>query len=246
MKSEFNMGKKNREKHVYRFGGGEADGDQSMKKLLGGKGANLAEMSTIGIPVPAGFTISTEACHYYSVNNSVWPGGLKEQVTDGVKFVEENMDMRLGDSEHPLLVSVRSGAALSMPGMMDTVLNLGLNDEVAEGFARQMDNERLAYDAYRRFIDMFGDVVVGIDRSRFENAITKLKEERGVESDVELTAADLRDLVDRYKAIYRKATGRMFPDDPYEQLHLAINAVFGSWTNDRAVRYRQINDITGL
>src|SRR6056297_3154861 len=246
MKSEFNMGKKNREKHVYRFGGGEADGDQSMKKLLGGKGANLAEMSTIGIPVPAGFTISTEACHYYSVNNSVWPGGLKEQVTDGVKFVEENMDLRLGDSELPLLLSVRSGAALSMPGMMDTVLNLGLNDDTVEALSRHTGNERFAFDSYRRFIDMFGCVVMGISHQKFEGAIENIKEEKGVELDTELTAEDLKDLVDRYKAVYRKSTGYMFPSDPKEQLELAINAVFESWNSDRAVKYRKINHITGL
>ena len=233
-------------KYVYRFGNGRSEGNRHQKSLLGGKGANLNEMSGIGLPIPPGYTITTEACRYYVDHDGDWPAGMETQVQDGIQHLEEAMDRRFGDPENPLLVSVRSGAALSMPGMMDTVLNLGINDEVAAGFADATGNERLAYDAYRRFIDMFGDVVVGIDRSRFENAITKLKEERGVESDVELTAADLRDLVDRYKAIYRKATGRMFPDDPYEQLHLAINAVFGSWTNDRAVRYRQINDITGL
>ena len=238
--------KREKEKHVYRFGGGKADGDQSMKELLGGKGANLAEMSTIGIPVPAGFTISTEACHYYSVNNSVWPEGLKEQVTDGVKFVEENMDMRLGDSEHPLLLSVRSGAALSMPGMMDTVLNLGLNDDTVEALSHHTGNERFAFDSYRRFIDMFGCVVMGISHQKFEDAIENIKEEKGVELDTELTAEDLKDLVDRYKAVYRKSTGYMFPSDPKEQLELAINAVFESWNSDRAVKYRKINHITGL
>ena len=234
------------EKYVYRFGDGTAEGNREQKALLGGKGANLNEMSAIGLPVPPGYTITTEACHYYVDHDGDWPEGLEAQITDGIDHLEAAMGREFGDPENPLLVSVRSGAALSMPGMMDTVLNLGLNDEVAQGFARQMDNERLAYDAYRRFIDMFGDVVVGIDRSRFESAIAKMKTERGVENDVDLTAADLRELVDRYKAIYRKATGRMFPDDPYEQLKLAINAVFGSWMNERAIRYRQINDITGL
>src|SRR6056297_1081086 len=246
MKSEFNMGKKNREKHVYRFGGGEADGDQSMKKLLGGKGANLAEMSTIGIPVPAGFTISTEACHYYSVNNSVWPDGLKEQIADGVSFVEEDMDMRLGDSEHPLLLSVRSGAAISMPGMMDTVLNLGLNDDTVEALSHHTGNERFAYDSYRRFIDMFGCVVMGISHQKFEDAIEKIKTEKNAKVDTELSADDLKELVDRYKAVYRKSTGYMFPSDPLEQLELAINAVFESWDSDRAVKYRKINHIMGL
>jgi pyruvate,orthophosphate dikinase len=234
------------EKYVYRFGDGKAEGSREQKALLGGKGANLNEMSAIGLPVPPGYTITTEACHYYVDHDGDWPAGLEAQITDGIDHLEDAMGRDFGAPDNPLLVSVRSGAALSMPGMMDTVLNLGLNDEVAEGFARQMDNERLAYDAYRRFIDMFGDVVVGIDRSRFENAISKMKEEKGVENDIDLTAADLRELVDRYKAIYRKATGRMFPDDPYEQLKLAVNAVFGSWMNERAIRYRQINDITGL
>ena len=237
---------KTTEKYVYRFGDGKAEGNRQQKALLGGKGANLNEMSAIGLPVPPGYTITTEACHYYVDHDGDWPEGLETQIEDGIDHLEAAMGREFGDPENPLLVSVRSGAALSMPGMMDTVLNLGLNDEVAEGFARQMDNERLAYDAYRRFIDMFGDVVVGIDRSRFENAISKMKEERGVDNDIDLTASDLRELVDRYKAIYRKATGRMFPDDPYEQLKLAVNAVFGSWMNERAIRYRQINDITGL
>ncbi len=233
-------------KYVYRFGDGRSEGNRHQKSLLGGKGANLNEMSAIGLPVPPGYTITTEACRYFVDHDEHWPPGLEVQVREGIQHLEEAMGTRFGNPENPLLVSVRSGAALSMPGMMDTVLNLGINDEVAAGFARTTGNERLAYDAYRRFIDMFGDVVVGIDRSRFEDAITKLKEERGAESDVELTAADLRELVDRYKAIYRKATGRMFPNDPYEQLRLAINAVFGSWTNERAIRYRKINDITGL
>ncbi len=234
------------DKYVYRFGDGTAEGHRGQKALLGGKGANLNEMSAIGLPVPPGYTITTEACHYFVDHDGDWPEGMEAQVQDGIKHVEDAMGREFGNPDNPLLVSVRSGAAKSMPGMMDTVLNLGLNDEVAQGFARQMNNERLAYDAYRRFIDMFGDVVVGIDRSRFENAISKMKEEREVENDVDLTADDLKELVHRYKAIYRKATGRMFPDDPYEQLELAINAVFGSWMNERAIRYRQINDITGL
>ena len=234
------------QKYVYKFGNGQAEGNRTQTDLLGGKGANLNEMSSIGLPVPPGYTITTEACHHYVDHDGTWPADMEAQVQDGLRHIERAMGRRFGDPENPLLVSVRSGAATSMPGMMDSVLNLGLNDEVAHGFARAMDNERLAHDAYRRFIDMFGDVVVGIDRSRFENAISSLKEERGVENDVDLTASDLRDLVDRYKAIYRQATGRMFPHDPHEQLKLAINAVFDSWMNERAIRYRQINDITGL
>ena len=233
-------------KYVYRFGNGKAEGHRDQEALLGGKGANLNEMSSIGLPVPPGYTITTEACRYFVDHDGDWPDGLEDQVQDSLGHVEEAMDLRFGDPERPLLISVRSGAAKSMPGMMDTVLNLGINDEVAEGFAEYSGNERLAYDAYRRFIDMFGDVVAGIDRSRFEQAITKMKEERGAETDLELTATDMRDLVDRYKAIYRTETGRRLPEDPYEQLHRAINAVFGSWMNDRAVRYRQINNITGL
>ena len=230
-------------KYVYRFGNGKAEGNREQKSLLGGKGANLNEMSSIGLPVPPGCTITTEACRYYVENDGDWPPGLEEEVRAGVKHVEDAMGRRFGDASNPLLLSVRSGAALSMPGMMDTVLNLGINDEVAEGFAESTGNERLAFDAYRRFIDMFGDVVVGIDRSLFEKAITNMKEERGADADVELTGSDLRDLVDRYKAIYRKQTGRMFPSDPYEQLHLAINAVFGSWMNERSKTYRRLNNI---
>jgi pyruvate, orthophosphate dikinase len=234
------------EKMVFTFGGGGADGDKSMKQLLGGKGANLAEMSSIGLPVPAGFTISTEACHYYSSNAGKWPRDLKFGVKKGIDFIEEQMKTGFGDSEHPLLVSVRSGAAVSMPGMMDTVLNLGLNDKTVEALVRHTDNERFAYDSYRRFIDMFGDVVMGIPHEKFEHALEDLKKSIGVKDDTELDTDGLKELVDRYKAVYRKTTGYMFPDDPYEQLEKAINAVFESWDSDRAVKYRRINHITGL
>ena len=233
-------------KYVYRFGGGKAEGHKGMKALLGGKGANLAEMSSIGLPVPPGFTITTEACHYYSSKGHKWPEGLEEEVRDGVSYVEEVMNARFGDPENPLLVSVRSGAAISMPGMMDTVLNLGINDRVVEGLARRTGNERFAYDAYRRFIDMFGDVVMGVDHEHFEEVIEALKEERGVKNDVELTADDLKVLVDRYKGVYRDHTGEMFPEDPFEQLRHSVNAVFNSWDSDRAVKYRRINRVTGL
>jgi len=232
--------------HVYRFGNGTAEGDKSMKALLGGKGANLAEMSRIGLPVPPGFTITTEACHYVSTHGGQWPEGLEGAVGDGIRHLEEAMGRRFGDAERPLLVSVRSGAAASTPGMMDTVLNLGLNDAVAEGLARETGNDRFAYDAYRRFIDMFGDVVMGVHHEHFEEKMQALKDERGVTEDVDLTADDLRVLVDRYKAVYRQHTGATFPADPMEQLRLAIDAVFRSWDSDRAVRYRQINQITGL
>ena len=233
-------------KHVYTFGSGTADGDRSMKQLLGGKGANLAEMSTIGLPVPAGFTISTNACHYYSTHEHNWPLGLKHQVKEGIKFIEEIMETQFGDSKHPLLLSVRSGAAVSMPGMMDTVLNLGLNDNTVEALAEHTNNERFAYDSYRRFIDMFGNVVMGIPHELFEEAIESLKKAKNVKEDTELTTKDLKELVNRYKAVYRKATGYMFPGDPFEQLEWAINAVFESWESDRANKYRRINHITGL
>ncbi|MFU8812076.1 MAG: pyruvate, phosphate dikinase [Balneolaceae bacterium] len=234
------------DKHIYTFGNGDAEGNRQMKKLLGGKGANLAEMSSIGLPVPAGFTISTDTCRYYSENSRQWPAGLKEQVRKGVQFIEQIMDTRLGDSAHPLLLSVRSGAAISMPGMMDTVLNLGLNDKTVNALAMHTGNERFAYDSYRRFIDMFGNVVVGIPHDRFEHALEELKKSKHIDLDTDLNTDDLKELVDRYKAVYRKATGYMFPDDPYKQLKLAINAVFDSWDSDRAIKYRRINHITGL
>jgi pyruvate,orthophosphate dikinase len=233
-------------KFVYSFGGGTAEGDKTMKPLLGGKGANLAEMSSIGLPVPPGFTISTEACHFYSSKGHTWPEGLRAQVDEAVSRLESEMDARLGDPGNPLLVSVRSGAAVSMPGMMDTVLNLGMNDDVVEGLARRTDNVRFAYDAYRRFIDMFGNVVMGVPHEHFEEAIGKLKNERGVTNDVDLTGEDLNVLVDRYKAIYQEGTGELFPEDPVAQLTHAINAVFSSWDTDRAVKYRRINKISGL
>jgi len=233
-------------KYVYNFGGGVAEGDKSLKKLLGGKGANLAEMSSIGLPIPPGFTISTEVCEYYNENDGVWPQGLEKQVQESIKKVEELTGHKLGDSSDPLLFSVRSGAAISMPGMMDTVLNLGLNDRSVQGLAKKTNNERFAFDCYRRFIDMFGDVVMNIEHSHFEHTLEQLKSEKGVELDTELGVDDLRELVNRYKAVYRKATGHMFPQSPDEQLHFAINAVFGSWSSKRAKTYRKINRITGL
>lgn len=233
-------------KYVYSFGNGTAEGNKNQKQLLGGKGANLAEMSSIGLPVPPGFTISTEACEYVTKNDFSWPQGLDGQVRNGVKKLEELMEAGFGDPKNPLLVSVRSGAAVSMPGMMDTILNLGLNDKVVEGLARKTGNERFAYDSYRRFIDMFGDVVMGVAHENFEQVIQKLKDERGANEDTELTSEDLQILVDRYKAVYRKETGLMFPEDPFEQLEYAVNAVFKSWNSTRAVKYRQISGITGL
>ncbi len=233
------------EKFVYQFGEGKAEGDRTMKQLLGGKGANLAEMSSIGLPVPPGFTISAEACNLYSESGE-WPDGLEQQVEEGLKTLENQMGAKLGDPENPLLLSGRSGAAISMPGMMDSVLNLGLNDEVVEGLAKKVNNKRFAYDSYRRFIDMFGEVVMGIDHDQFEQAISKLKKEKGADVDTDLDADAMKDLVDRYKAIYRQHTGYMFPQDPLEQLHFTITGVFDSWNNPRAVKYRQINKIRGI
>ncbi|MFO7314825.1 pyruvate, phosphate dikinase [Rhodothermus marinus] len=236
----------NAKKYVYRFGGGQAEGNKDMRDLLGGKGANLAEMSAIGLPVPPGFTITTEACAYYHEHGGKWPEGLEEQVREGVRHIEQLMGARFGDPENPLLVSVRSGAAISMPGMMDTVLNLGINDQVVEGLARRTNNERFAYDAYRRFIDMFGDVVMGVKHDYFEKVLDALKREKGVKEDTELDAEALKELVRRYKEVYRQHTGSLFPEDPYEQLYKAINAVFESWNSERAVKYRQIHKIRGL
>ncbi|MFH5882970.1 pyruvate, phosphate dikinase [Halalkalibaculum sp. DA3122] len=234
------------EKMVYKFGGGTAEGDRAMKALLGGKGANLAEMSSIGLPIPPGFTISTKVCQYYSENDGQWPEGLESQVQESIHHIEELMGLKFGDSSNPLLVSVRSGAAQSMPGMMDTVLNLGLNDNSVRGLSKKTDNERFAYDCYRRFIDMFGDVVMQVPHEAFEEALQRLKDEKSVELDTELEVEDMKELVDRYKAVYRKYTGDMFPQNPQEQLHHSISAVFGSWDSARAVKYRRINKITGL
>ncbi len=217
-----------------------------MRDLLGGKGANLAEMSALGLPVPPGFTITTEACHHFYKNNRQWPEGLEDGLKEALRFLEEAMGCQLGDSANPLLLSVRSGAAVSMPGMMDTVLNIGLNDVTVEAMAAKTGHDRFAWDSYRRLIDMFGDVAIGIPHERFEEKIEAIKRECKVEFDTDLTTGDLKLLVDRYKAIYRKETGYMFPQDPMEQLRFAINAVFESWHSARAVRYREINRIDNL
>ncbi len=233
-------------KWVYFFGNGVAEGTANMKDILGGKGANLAEMTSIGLPVPAGFTISTEACDYFSKHDGQYPEGMKEEVLLNLKQLEKTMNAKLGDTENPLLVSVRSGAAQSMPGMMDTVLNLGLNPDTVAAIAKKTNNERFAWDSYRRFIQMFGDVVMGVPHSKFEEAIQDVKDEEGLTWDYELTTENLVNLVKRYKRIYKRHTGEEFPVDPYDQLFKAINAVFGSWNNDRAIKYRQMNDIRGL
>ncbi|KAG0518024.1 hypothetical protein BDA96_09G139900 [Sorghum bicolor] len=232
-------------KRVFYFGKGKSEGDKSMKELLGGKGANLAEMSSIGLSVPPGFTVSTEACKQYQDAGCILPAGLWAEILDGLQFVEEYMGATLGDPQRPLLLSVRSGAAVSMPGMMDTVLNLGLNDEVAAGLAAK-SGERFAYDSFRRFLDMFGNVVMDIPRSLFEEKLEHMKESKGVKNDTDLTAADLKELVGQYKEVYLTAKGEPFPSDPKKQLELAVRAVFNSWESPRAKKYRSINQITGL
>ncbi|MBO8139188.1 MAG: pyruvate, phosphate dikinase [Thermosipho sp. (in: Bacteria)] len=229
-------------KWVYFFANGKAEGRADMKDLLGGKGANLAEMTNLGIPVPPGFTISTEVCKYFYDHGRTYPDDLKVQVDEALKKLEEVTGKKLGDPENPLLVSVRSGAAISMPGMMDTILNLGLNDETVKGLANLTNNERFAYDAYRRFLQMFGDTALGIPHSEFEKALEARKKAKGVKLDVELDADDLKALVEDYKEIYKKY-GKEFPQDTYKQLWAAIDAVFGSWMNERAIKYRQINNI---
>jgi pyruvate,orthophosphate dikinase len=213
------------------------------RELLGGKGAGLAEMTAIGIPVPAGFTITTEACREYVRDDRELPPGLEDEVATHLARLEERTGKRFGDPADPLLVSVRSGAAVSMPGMMDTILNLGLNDEAVEGLARTTGNERFAWDAYRRLIQMYGDVVEGVDAQAFEQELGALKEERGVTQDVELTAADLPELVERFKRVYRDGTGTDFPQDAQEQLRRAVRAVFDSWDTPRAQVYRRANAI---
>ncbi len=234
------------EKRVYFFGSGKAEGNAKMKELLGGKGANLAEMTNIGVPVPPGFTIATKVCSEYYKSKGKWPKGLDQEVDRNLAKLEKAMNAKLGDPNKPLLVSVRSGAAVSMPGMMDTVLNLGLNDDVIEGIIKKTKNPRFAYDIYRRFIDMFGDVVMGCSHEYFEEVLHAAKVKAKVKLDNELTADQLKDVVDKYKAVYKKHVGELFPQDGKTQLHHAINAVFGSWNIDRAVRYRQLNNITGL
>jgi len=216
-----------------------------MRNLLGGKGANLAEMTNIGIPVPPGFTISTEACIEFYENDRQWPEGLEDEVKAHLARLEEVMGTKFGDPENPLLLSVRSGARVSMPGMMDTVLNLGMNDQTVQGLIAKTGNERFAYDCYRRFVQMYGDVVLGVDFDLFEALIQEVKDRKGVELDVDLEASDWKELVGKFKALVKEKTGKDFPDNPMEQLYGSINAVFASWNNPRAVKYREIHEIPG-
>ena len=226
-------------KYVYNFN----EGNMSMRALLGGKGANLAEMTNLGIRVPYGFTITTEACtRFYKEDKKLWDD-LNKEVTEHIKDLEEANGKTFGSTEDPLLVSVRSGAPISMPGMMDTILNLGLNDDAVIGLAKKTDNERFAYDSYRRFIQMFADVAMELDKNNFEKLLTAKKEAKGVKLDTELDANDLKELVEEYKAKYKELMGEDFPQEPREQLDLAISAVFRSWGNERAILYRKLNDI---
>ncbi|MFH0954028.1 MAG: pyruvate, phosphate dikinase [Verrucomicrobiota bacterium] len=241
-----------KKKYVYFYGFGKkhTEGDASMKPILGGKGANLAEMANANLPVPPGFIISTEACAYFSKHDGQYPPGLQEQIKAQLSKLEKMMGKKLGDPQNPLLVSVRSGAAISMPGMMDTVLNLGLTDKSVLGFIRKTGNERTGWDCYRRFLDMFGDVVMGpatgLTHHDYEVEMNRLKQKYGAKQDTDLTASQLKELCELYKKVYQQKVKKPFPQDPMEQLKLSINAVFGSWNSERAEKYRQINKITGL
>ncbi len=229
-------------KWVYSFD----EGKKELKELLGGKGANLAEMTNLGVPVPPGFTCTTEACDEYSKLGKKYPEGMWDQVETKLAELEKKMNAKLGDPEDPLLVSVRSGAAVSMPGMMDTVLNLGLNDQSVLGLAKKTGDEKFAYDAYRRFINMFGDVVMGVEHKYFEEVLEDAKKTKGVELDIDLEAEDWKKVCEGYKEVVQKHAGKMFPEDPKEQLKMGIDAVFGSWNSKRAIAYRRINHIIGL
>ncbi len=230
-------------KWVYSFGAGAAEGSAAMKELLGGKGANLGEMSALGLPVPPGFTLTTEACNAYTADGKTYPQGLAEEVAAALTQIEEQVGARFGDAANPLLVSVRSGARASMPGMMDTVLNLGLNDETVAGLARHSGDERFAYDSYRRFIQMFGDVVLSVEHHHFEEILELHKEDRGIVLDTELDADEWRKLIGEYQNKIVEITGSPFPQAPEDQLWAAIGAVFGSWMNQRARTYRRLHDI---
>ncbi|HJO74252.1 MAG TPA: pyruvate, phosphate dikinase [Rhodospirillales bacterium] len=229
---------------IYEFGDGKAEGSAGMRDLLGGKGANLAEMSSLGLPVPPGFTITTEVCTHFTEHANAYPDSLEDGVTKALAKIEKTLGRTFGSPDKPLLVSVRSGARASMPGMMDTVLNLGLNDTTVEGLVKDSGDERFAYDSYRRFIQMYGDVVLGVEHHNFEDLLEDHKAECGVELDTELTPDHLRALVDDYLALVEKELGKPFPQDPMQQLWGAIGAVFGSWMNDRAITYRRLHRIS--
>lgn len=238
-----NARNRTRTKYVYFFRAGKAEGNAGMKNLLGGKGSNLAEMTNLGIPVPPGFTISTEACIHFYKNNRQYPEGLMEEIEQHLKKLETVMGKIFGDNSNPLLVSVRSGARVSMPGMMDTVLNLGLNENTVKGLIQKSKNERFVYDAYRRFCAMFGNVVLGVAHEEFEHTLDKKKKQKRVKLDTELDAKDLKELVAEYKGLIKKKTKAPFPEDPGKQLKMSIDAVFSSWNNKRAITYRNLHGI---
>jgi pyruvate,orthophosphate dikinase len=229
--------------YVYLFANGKADGNATMKDLLGGKGAGLAEMTNAGLPVPPGFTISTQACTAYYSSNQQFPDGMWDQAMTAMREVEAATGKGFGNKENPLLVSVRSGAKFSMPGMMDTVLNLGLNEETLQGLAALTQNERFAYDAYRRFIQMFGKIVLDIDPEKFEHIFNHHKEKAGAKQDTDLNVDHLKQICEEFKAVVKQETGNDFPTEPYQQLELSIKAVFASWNGKRAVDYRRVHKI---
>src|SRR5262249_46094078 len=233
-------------KYVYFFGAGKAEGDGEMKEVLGGKGAGLAEMTRIGLPVPAGFTISTECCAYYLDHDHKYPSELRAQVAKNVAQLEKATGKKLGDASDPLLVSVRSGSARSMPGMMETILNLGLNPKSVEGLSRNTGNPRFAWDAYRRFVQMYSAVVIGLPKDEMEAKLRAMKTRLKIKDDTEVPAESWKELVGEYKTYFREKTGREFPDNPIEQLWGAIGAVFESWMAEKAVTYRRVERITGL
>jgi pyruvate,orthophosphate dikinase len=235
-----------KQKYVYFFGEGKAEGDAGMKDVLGGKGANLAEMTNLGIPVPPGFTVSTDVCAAYYENKRKYPEGLEHEVLAHLDHLEKVMGKKLGDSNDPLLVSVRSGAPVSMPGMMDTILNLGINDTSVRGLAAKTGNPRFAWDAYRRFIQMYGDVVMQVSHAHFEAALDAAKKAKKIDLDTDLSEGDLEKLVEVYKKIVKTHAKKDFPQQPLDQLWGAVDAVFGSWMNERAIKYRQLNEIKNI
>src|SRR5262245_8822204 len=232
------------QKYVYFFGGGKAEGKGDMKDTLGGKGAGLAEMTNAGLPVPPGFTISTEVCRIFYDNKGQIGDNIQREIAEALGRLEALTEQKLGSPERPLLVSVRSGAKFSMPGMMDTILNLGLNDTSVKAMASRTNNERFAWDSYRRFIQMFGNVVLSIEKHAFDEIFDQNKEKANAKQDTDIPTAALQQIVREYKAMVREKTGSDFPDDPKQQLQMAINAVFGSWNNPRAIHYRRMNKIS--
>ena len=235
-----------KKKFVYFFGGDKTEGNAKMVNILGGKGAGLAEMSKMGIPVPCGFTISTEVCSFFYKNNHKYPLSLEQEVENNLKKLEVMTGKKFGGNSDPLLVSVRSGAPVSMPGMMDTILNLGINNEVVKSLAKKTNDERFAYDTYRRFIQMFGNVVKKIPIEEFENAILLVKNKYKIEDDKKLQKRELCEIIDAYLKIYKAKVGDDFPQEPWKQLWMAIDAVFGSWMNERAIKFREFNNIKNI